>query len=252
MKVLIVEDEPRAANRLERLIVELQPAAEILGKTPSVAATLQFLDSNATPDLIFMDVRLEDGESFEVLAKRRVDSPIVFCTAYSGYALQAFATNSIDYLLKPIVRDDLTRALRKYQKFSGFRMSSDDWPDFPGEAAVTSGRRRYRQQFLVALAGHFTPVRTADVIAVGSYLKGSRLIDKNSRQWVLDDTLAEIEGALNPNEFCRISRQWVVRLSAVSSLVRSDGGYKLVLAGVTEPVRVSRSRVTEIKVRLAD
>jgi len=252
MKVLIVEDEPRAANRLERLIVDLQPAAEILGKTPSVAATLQFLDCNATPDLIFMDVRLEDGDSFEILEKRRVESPIIFCTAYSGYALQAFAANSIDYLLKPIVRKDLARALRKYQKFSGFRMSSAEWPDFPVEDAATSRRNSYRQQFLVALAGNFTPVRTADVVAVGSYLKGSQLIDKNGRQWVLDDSLAEIEGVLNPDDYYRISRQWLVRLSAVSSLLRSDSGYKVVVAALTEPVSVSRSRVGDIKVRLAD
>ena len=252
MKILIVEDEPRAANRLERLIMELQPVAEILGKTPSVAATIRWLDSNGMPDLIFMDIRLEDGDSFEILAKRRIDSTIVFCTAYSRYALQAFAANSIDYLLKPIARNDLIRALRKYQKFSGFRMSSGEWPDFPAEDATKNRRSSYRQQFLVALAGHFTPVRTTDIIAIGSYLKGSQLIDKNGRQWVLDDSLAEIEGALNPDDFCRISRQWVVRLSSVSSLLRSDGSHKVVLTGLTEAVGVSRSRVKEIKVRLAD
>jgi two-component system response regulator LytT len=252
MNVLIVEDEPRAANRLERLIMELQPATKVLAKTPSVAATLQWLDSNGMPDLIFMDIRLEDGDSFEILAKRRIDSPIVFCTAYSGYALQAFAANSIDYLLKPIVRKDLTRALHKYQKFSGFRMFSGEWPDFPTEDAAKRRRNSYRHQFLVALAGHFTPVRTTDVIAVGSYLKGSQLIDKNARQWVLDDSLAEIEGGLNPDDFCRISRQWVVRVSAVSSLIKSDGGYKVVLIGLTEAVSVSRSRVKGIKARLSD
>ncbi len=251
MKVLIVEDEPRAANRLERLIEELQPGTEIIGKTPSVAATLLWLDSNGTPDLIFMDIRLEDGDSFEILAKRRIDSPIVFCTAYSGYALQAFAANSIDYLLKPIVRRDLIRALRKYQKFGGFRMSSNEWPDFPAEDAAKSRRNTYRQQFLVALAGHFTPVRSTDVIAVRSYLKGSQLIDKNGRQWVLDNSLAEIEEALDPEDFCRISRQWLIRLSAVSSLLKSDGGYKIILNGLAEAVRVSRSRVKEIKARLA-
>jgi DNA-binding LytR/AlgR family response regulator len=252
MKILIVEDEPRAANRLERLIVELQPAATIVGKTPSVASTIQWLDNNATPDLVFMDVRLEDGDSFEILAKRSIESPIVFCTAFGGYALQAFAANSIDYLLKPIVRIDLTRALRKYQKFTGFRMSSNEWPDFPAESAAASGRKNFRQQFLVAVAGHFSPVRTADVIAVGSYLKGCQLIDRSGRQWVLDDSLADVEGVLNPDDFCRVSRQWLVRLSAVVSLVRSDGRYKLDLAGLTDPVTVSRARVREIKARLAD
>ncbi len=129
MKVLIIEDEPRAANRLARLIEELAPEVEVLAKIPSVAATVSWLEQNASPDLIFMDVRLEDGESFEILAQTSVDSPIIFCTAYSDYALQAFAVNSIDYLLKPVVRRDLSRALTKYRKFSGYRMASGIWPD---------------------------------------------------------------------------------------------------------------------------
>ncbi len=251
MKVLIVEDEPRAANRLARLILELQPDTGILAKTPSVAGTLAWLKSNEPPDLIFMDVRLEDGDSFEILAKTRVDTPIIFCTAYSDYALQAFGVNSIDYLLKPVVRYDLSRALRKYLRFSGYRMSSADWPEFPVEGCVDADSPSYRRQFLVSLAGQFTPVRTRDLIAARSYLKGTELLDRGGRHWVLDDSLAEIEGALNPGEFFRINRQWLVRLTSIQSLRRTDNGYVLMLKGCSEPAKVSRARVRPLKERLA-
>ena len=251
MKVLIVEDEPRAANRLARLIQDLEPGFEVLAKIPSVAGTVDWLRQNSPPDLIFMDVRLEDGESFEILSQHSVDSPIIFCTAYSDYALQAFAVNSIDYLLKPVVRRDLSRAITKYKKLSGYRMASGNWPDFPQEGTLESEAPAYRQQFLVALAGRFRPVRTADLIAATSYMKGTQLIDRQARHWLLDDSLEEIERALDPSEFVRSSRQWLVRLSSIQSLTRTENGYVVSLPGMDESIKVSRARVKSLKARLS-
>lgn len=250
MKVLIVEDEPRAANRLARLIQDLEPGVDVLAKIASVAATVAWLEQNASPDLIFMDIRLEDGESFEILSQKSVDSPIIFCTAYSDYALQAFAVNSIDYLLKPIVRRDLSRALTKYKKLSGYRMASADWPDFPLEGDDDVTKPLYRQQFLVALAGRFRPVQTANLVAAKSYLKGTQLIDRDAGHWLLDDSLAEIERALDPSEFFRTSRQWLIRTSSVKSLDRTGQGYVVNLPCLDEPIGVSRARVTALKARL--
>ncbi len=251
MKVLIIEDEPRAANRLARLIAEVQPDIKILDKIPSVAGAVDWLDGHSPPDLIFMDVRLEDGDSFEILSQRKVDSPIIFCTAYSEYALQAFGANSIDYLLKPVVRSKLVSALEKYQRFSGFRMASNNWPQFPPERSIDIAAKPYRQQFLVALAGQFTPVRSVDLVAAKSYLKGTQLVDRNGKQWVLDDALAEIEGALDPAEFMRVSRQWLARLTSIKTLSRSTSGYTLALEALDTPIRVSRGRVKGLKQRLA-
>jgi len=250
MKILIVEDEPRAANRLARLIQDLEPGVEVLAKLPSVAATVEWLAQHASPDLIFMDIRLEDGDSFDILAQTSVDSPIVFCTAYSDYALQAFAVNSIDYLLKPIVRHDLSRALAKYRKFSGYRMASGRWPKFPAEGSMGGDQVLYRQQFLVAVAGRFRPVHTADIIAAKSYLKGTQLIDRDAGHWLLDDSLVEIERTLDPDDFVRISRQWIVRESSIHSLTRARDGYSVSLAGLDEPIKVSRARVRTLKTRL--
>ena len=251
MKVLIVEDEPRAANRLARLIQDLESGVDVLAMIPSVAGTIAWLEQNASPDLIFMDVRLEDGESFEILSQRSVDSPIVFCTAYSDYALQAFAVNSIDYLLKPVVRRDLSRALTKYRKFGGYRMASGNWPDFPLEGTDGGQQPAYRQQFLVALAGRFRPVRTVDLVAAKSYLKGTQLIDRDAGHWILDDSLVEIERALDPSQFIRVSRQWLVRESSVQSLTRTGNGYVVMLPGLDKPIKVSRARVSSLKDRLS-
>ena len=251
MNVLIVEDEPHAANRLARLIGELESDVHVAAKLPSVTGTLNWLLQNDQPDLIFLDVRLEDGDGFDILARGRIESPVVFCTAYSEYALRAFAVNSIDYLLKPIVRDDLARALAKFRRYSGYRMRSSDWPDFPTEIRTPTNPKAFRRQFLVAVAGRFHPVRTVDIIAVGSYLKGTKLIDLSARQWILDDPLVNIEQALNPAEFMRISRQWLVRLCSVQSLQRKTNRYHVSLHGIDEPIAVSRSRIRSLKERLA-
>jgi two-component system response regulator LytT len=195
------------------------------------------------PDLIFMDVRLSDGDCFEILDAVTVESPIVFSTAYAEYALQAFAVNSIDYLLKPVVRSELKRALEKYQKFAGYRMASDAWPDFrPG-----SNASRYQQQFLVALAGRFIPIKSASLVAARSYLKATQLIDDEGKEWLLDSSLREVLAALDPNLFIQVSRQALVRLAEVEELRRGSEGYSVKLRSLPGLIQVSRARVAGLK-----
>ena len=248
LSVLIVEDELRAASRLRRLILELVPNTRILAELDSVAETLAWLCANDTADLIFMDVQLSDGDSFEIIAKHDVESPIVFCTAYSEYALRAFDANSIDYLLKPVTRAALKRALDKYRRLAGIRMHRTAWPDFPRD--TTGAGSRFRQQFLVALAGRIHPVRTIDIVAAQSYLKGTRLADTAGRRWVLDDSLTAVEESLDPADFVRVSRQWLVRVTAITELRRKNAGYELSVEHLGDPVRISRARVRLVKRRL--
>ena len=146
---------------------------------------------------------------------------------------------------------DLSRALTKYKKLSGYRMALPDWPDFPPEGTVAEKEPAYRQQFLVALAGRFRPVQTKDLVAAKSYLKGTQLIDRNSEHWLLDDSLAEIERVLDPSMFIRVSRQWLIRVSAIQSLTRTGQGYVVNLPALAEPITVSRARVSAIKDRLS-
>ena len=250
MKVIIVEDEPRAANRLERLILELGSGYEVLAKLPSIAQTIAWLKQNNEPDLMFFDVRLEDGESFEILSQYPITSPIIFCTAYHDYALKAFSVNSIDYLLKPVVKKDLSRALDKYARLAGIKMCSSQWPLLIRKEKDFSNP--YRQQFLVVVAGCFTPIKTREVIAITSYLKSSQLIDKTGKLWLVDDPLTSIEQCLNPEKFFRISRQWLIRISEIETILRTDNVYTVQLKGLKDPIKVSRSRVTMLKMRVQE
>ena len=241
MKVLIIEDEPRAANRLARLITQIDPTIEVLEKLPSVKASISWLQNNPGPDLIFMDVRLEDGDCFEIFDAVDLDSPIVFSTAYSEYAVRAFAVNSIDYLLKPVVKAPLIRALSKHKKLMGHKMTA--WPDFNAD----KGKAAYQRQFLVAVAGRFIPVKIENVIAARSYLKSTQLIDKEGKQWLVDKPLSEVADCLDPLVFFQVSRQWLIKLSELMTLTRKGGQYFLQLSNLDELIKVSRSRVTPLK-----
>jgi len=247
LNILIVEDEPRAANRLARLIKNIQPNANIINKIPSVMATISWLQANDEPDLIFLDVRLEDGESFDILTQVDIQAPIIFCTAYHDYALRAFSVNSIDYLLKPVIREHLVRALSKYQRLVGVKMVSGTWPQLITKQQTTLGISVYRQQFLIAIAGKFTPLPVTDIKAAFSYHKSTQLVDTIGREWFVDDTLTEVEEVLDPKVFFRISRQWLVRLSAILNMHKTESGYYLELEHISHEIKVSRSKVKLLK-----
>jgi two-component system LytT family response regulator len=247
LNILIVEDEPRAANRLARLIKDIQPKANIVNKISSVVATVAWLQANEEPDLIFLDVRLEDGESFDVFSQVDIQAPIVFCTAYHDYALRAFSVNSIDYLLKPVIRDQLARALSKYQRFIGVKMASGMWPQLITKQQSTQEKVSYRQQFLIAIAGKFTPLLVADINAAFSYHKSTQLVDNKGKEWFLDDALTEVEASLDLEYFFRVSRQWLVRLSAILNIHKTDSGYYIELECISNTIKVSRSKVRLLK-----
>lgn len=250
MRALIVEDEPRAASRLERLIGQIDRSVEIAGTVPSVAGAVSWLRTEPRPDLIFMDIQLEDGTAFDIFPRQHVDTPIIFCTAHSEYALRAFAANSIDYLLKPVVRQDLARALKKFRRLCGYTVVAGCWDSVRQSLTQTSDPPRYRHQFVVAVAGQLTPVRAADVLAAISYLKGTHLIDRSGKRWLLDWPLTEVEDALNPEIFFRISRQAVIRLSSVRQLARQGPRSHVDLGHQDLQLPVSRARVSELKKRL--
>ena len=232
------------------MILELGSDFEVVAKLPSISQTVTWLKKNDEPDLMFFDIRLEDGESFEILSQSPVRSPIIFCTAYHDYALKAFSVNSIDYLLKPIVKKDLSRALNKYTRLTGIKMSSSQWPSLITKEKDFSNQ--FRQQFLVVVAGCFTPVKTGDVVAITSYLKSCQLIDRTGKSWLLDDSLTSIEQCLDPAEFIRVSRQWLIRISEIETIRRSDNGHTVQLKGLNESIKISRSKVSMLKRSIQD
>jgi len=245
LRILIVEDEIRAANRLERLIKDLLPESQILAKIASVSETVDWLNNNETPDLLFFDIRLEDGESFDILKLANVTSPIIFCTAYSDYSLQAFTVNSIDYLLKPIVKEQLARALAKYSRFTGYKIDTSMWPSLLSGFEVSQAK--YRQQFLIAKSGTFVPLKVSEIVAVYSYYKSSMFVDVDGKEWFLDEPLSTIESSLDLNLFFRVNRQWIVKLSEICALSKKDQRHYIKLAPVDDNLRVSRAKVRDLK-----
>jgi DNA-binding LytR/AlgR family response regulator len=245
MNILIIEDEPRAAERLHRLISHQYPNAKVLDKIKSVENSVNWLQHNLMPDLILMDIRLEDGGSFEIFEQVEITAPVIFCTAYDEYALTAFSVNSIDYLLKPIVETDLQRALNKFQQWQGYRVDKNSWDSLLSKQSTT-----YQQQFLMVSGNTFTPVKVDHLCFLQSYLKACKLIDKNGKEWLLDKPLQYVEERLDPQHFFRISRQTIINLNDVNHLHRTQKGYAVHTKQSSQSFRVSRARVTELKKRL--
>lgn len=244
MKVLIVEDEIRAAKRLTRIVTSYASEITVLDVLPSLANVRDWFRHNPQPDLVFLDIQLEDGSSFEAVDEGLISAPIIFCTAYHQFALKAFTTNSIDYLLKPISENEVFKALAKYQRFTGFQMDSASYRQINWEG---SHQPEYRQQFLVALAGRFTPVKSANIVAIQSYLKAANIIDKHGKEWLLEASLNQIESSLDPAMFQRISRQWIVAVAEIRELLHRDEGSYVQMKTLPQQLKISRSKVKMIK-----
>src|SRR5688572_25895217 len=161
-RVLIVEDEPQAIKRLETLIVELIPRVTILARMDSVKESVRWLRENSPPDLIFMDIQLADGISFQIFDQCQVKSPVIFTTAYDAYALKAFKVNSIDYILKPVDRDDLEAALKKLHSLTQLSGNAADMLANIGEA-VKMLTRRYKTRFVLKVGEHLKSIEVNDI-----------------------------------------------------------------------------------------
>jgi len=250
MKVLILEDEPGAAQNLLDLIHEVDESIEVLAILESVKETVSWLRKHPAPDLGFFDIRLADGLSFEVFEKASVDFPVIFTTAYDEYALQAFKVNSIDYLLKPMDKAVLRTALEKYR----FIYQRED--SFDSESVRKSIRdvrlheeKRYKKSFLVYVKDQIIPV-SVDQIAY-FFLENELVYCRthDNRKFILDQTLDKIGSQLNPNDFYRSNRQYLVSRQAIQSVVQHFNR-KLKLRLTPEPeqeVFISKTKAAAFK-----
>jgi DNA-binding LytR/AlgR family response regulator len=214
MDVLIVEDEELAATRLAGLLLEADPTIRIAGTVGSVADTVAWLRT-ATPDLIFLDIQLSDGLSFDIFSAIRVDRPVIFTTAYDQYALRAFKVNSIDYLLKPVRADDLRESLAKLRGFG--RALQPDMQEllrnFRGQTP------QYKQRFLIQFGERMRKVETSD-IAYFHTLEGDVYLTTAGKQcYPVDLTMDALEEVLDPQKFFRINRKMIVSFDAIRGMV---------------------------------
>lgn len=217
MKVIIIEDEKPSARRLQRMLVNLGMETQIM--LHSVEESIRWFSSNSHPDLIFLDIQLSDGLSFEIFENLEIESAIIFTTAYDEYALKAFKLNSIDYLLKPIDEDDLKNAVDKYK--ARLHKASPKFVDFVDIKNLLTGavEPTYKKRFSIRVGQHLKLINTDDVECFYSENKGTYAYTNDGRSHLLDMTLEQLEPDLEPKQFYRVNRKFYVNINAIKDMV---------------------------------
>lgn len=248
MKTLIIEDELPAAKRLEKLLKKHCPSCEIISSLDSVESASKWLAENTAPDLIFMDIQLADGLSFDIFSKTEVNSPVIFTTAFDQYSLQAFKVNSVDYLLKPIDPDELKTALEKYDKFYK-KADTFDRTGIENMLKSVLQQQQYKERFLVKSGQnlHYIPIKD---IAYFFSEEGIAFAQcTNGKKHIVEYTLDQLESSLNPSSFFRINRQVILRPEAIKKISTWFNSRLKLELNIKNEVNlvVSRDRVNRFK-----
>jgi two-component system, LytTR family, response regulator LytT len=214
MNVLIIEDEPLAAERVEMLLKKHDPDFQILAVLDSVEETLKWFAENPAPDLMMVDIHLSDGQSFEIFRQIQVKSPVIFTTAYDQYAIQAFKVNSVDYLLKPVSMAELTVALEKLRHFTA--LPAVDFQELA--ASIRNMTRSYKTRFLVKFGDHIQFKTLEEIAYFYADDKIVYLVSAENRRYIVDYRLEELEELLDPNIFYRLNRKFIIKLDAVKNI----------------------------------
>lgn len=244
MKVLIVEDETAAAENLQAMLHDIDASIEVLGNIESVQQTVRWLQQNAKPDLIFMDIHLSDGSSFAIFQQMEVETPIIFTTAYDQYAIDAFKVNSIDYLLKPIKEQDLRQALLKFSK-----LSQQDTDQYLQLLKQLTGEHDYKSRLLIPYRDKLLPIEVKEIACVYSTNKNTEVFLKDGKHYACTTALDQLMSQLNPHEFIRANKQYIVARSAITNITIWFDSRLLINVGVETPERiyVSKNRAAEFK-----
>lgn len=251
MNVLIIEDEVQAARRLETLIREIDPSINIVGKTDSISSSVNWLENNTPPDLMFLDIQLGDGLSFEIFEKIEVKSPIIFTTAYDEYALKAFKVNSIDYILKPVDKSELSASLLKLKNITQSGATTKTILDNIGQV-VTMLTKKYKERFVIKVGEHLKAIEVRDIAYFFSQDKATFCVTNDNRNHIIDYTLEQLQEIIDPIEFFRINRKYLVTSKCITDIViHSNSRLKLVVRGSSDKdIIVARERVNEFKLWL--
>jgi len=251
MNVLIIEDEKPAARRLGRMLANLDIEAKAM--LHSVEESLAWFQDNEHPDLIFLDIQLSDGLSFEIFESIDVKSAIIFTTAFDEYALQAFKLNSIDYLLKPIDSEDLELAVKKFKdRIPESKSLSVDFNDIK-KLLQNPLEREYKKRFTVKVGQHLKMIAIDAIECFYSENKGTYIHTNENRDYLIDLTLEELEKELEPQTFFRVSRKFYININAIKDMVSyTNSRLQIKLNSYSEQdIIVSRERVRDFKDWLA-
>ena len=248
MKVLIIEDEIMAAQSLQKLLGEVSPETEIIAVLETIEDSVAWLEENPMPDLLFMDIHLADGSSFAIFDQVDITCPVIFTTAYDEYALKAFEVNSIDYLLKPISKDAVERAMSKYRNLSG-QGQYGDGDKLEALIAQLANKKKYKTCFLLPERDKLIPLPTSNIAYVYIDAKTVKMVSLDHKTFYQSQTLDDLMAQLDPKMFFRANRQFIVSRHAIKD-VSIWFGNKLSInltVEVPEKIIVSKARVAEFK-----
>src|SRR6056297_627397 len=253
MRTIIIEDEKPAARRLNRMLNELN--VEVSTMLHSVEEAIDWFQNNEHPDLIFLDIQLSDGLSFEIFDVIEVHSAIIFTTAFDEYALQAFKLNSIDYLLKPIDDEDLESAVKKYKsRFTPDTLSPKLALDFEDikKLLVNPVEREFKKRFTARVGQHLKIINADEVECFYSENKGTYAATLDGRNYLLDTTLENLETELEPEIFFRVSRKFYVNINHIKDIISyTNSRLQIKLNNLKDQeIIVSRERVKDFKLWL--
>lgn len=244
MRVLIVEDETVAYENLVDIIAHIDPAIEIAGNTESISQTIQWLQKNPAPDLIFMDIHLSDGSAFSIFENTQVETAIIFTTAYDEYAIDAFKVNSIDYLLKPIKTEELERALLKFSKWT-----RTETVQYLTRMAQLSPPMKYKDKMLIPSGDKLYPINLKDVSCFYTTGKHTCIYKKDGICYPYSKTLEQISISLNPSDFYRANKQYIISRESVKNITIWFDSRLLITLDIEVPERIyiSKNKASEFK-----
>lgn len=243
MKVVIIEDEPLIAKNLQRMLKQIDTAVDVLAVLDSVSSSVKWLQENKQPDLLFMDIQLADGVSFDIFNKTKIENPVIFTTAYNEYAIRAFKVNSVDYLLKPIDKEQLQLAIEKFKKYFGVKNDAvGEQFKLLLENLQNKSTPKFKERFLAHYKGGIVPVpenKTAYFIKDTIIYLGNN----DNEKLVTDyNTIDEIEEVMNPSNFFRANRQMIIHIGQVDTYKKHDTGKIEVHLKCDKNLRVDVSR----------
>lgn len=246
MQVFIVEDEAPAAHRLQKLILDLYPDTIITGRADSIESAVRFLAQSPPIDLVFMDIQLADGLSFDIFNQVALTVPVIFTTAFDQYTLKAFKVNSIDYLLKPIDETELKAAIEKHLQLSN---RQQQLPPNLVSLLADFNKPKYRERLMIKKGSQYLSLKTASLAYCYADGKLCFAVDSAGNKYVLEDTLSDLEEQLNPLAFYRINRHMIVQIDAIRKVHTWLGSRLKLEVWPDTPVDtvVSRDKVTSFK-----
>lgn len=228
MTVLIIEDEAPAARRLQKLLEEINPQISIIAVLGGVNESIEWLQSNTCPDIIFMDIQLNDGISFEIFDQVNIPHPIIFTTAFDDYVLNAFKVNSIDYLLKPINEEELKRSLDKYENLKSQFTTSDHSLIKSLVSQVQQQDKQYKTRFLVKKGEQLLSINTADILSFQSRNGLVYILTAGNKKYLIDQTLDDLAQILDSQKYFRVNRQFILSYESIQ-IVHKFGKGKLLV-----------------------